>query len=198
MQKLLMPKDLQQPPQFNQQTLLYAPQNATGHGGPTQPQNLCNCKDGKGHTSVVSLPLHHQKPYQAHGLIIAILDNDSISHYCPIAHLIPRDPSAIVYSNSLLHTAGGYSTDLNFWWHLQWPDHIHVQTAKAHTGDTISINSLEYAAIIINFIATTATILATPNDNDPYPTALVFTNHVTSKAWIQKGAKKSSAGKTLG
>ena len=128
-------------------------------------------------------------------LITAILEDESASRRCPIAHLIPRDPSVTAYSDSSSHAAGGYSTDLNFWWHLQWPDHVQARAAKARTGNTISINALEYAAIIINYVATTAATLANPNKNDPYLTALFFTDNVASKAWIQKGAKKSPAGK---
>ena len=130
-------------------------------------------------------------------LITAILEDESASRQCPISHLIPRDPSVTAYSDSLSHAARGYSRDLNFWWHLQWPDHVQARAAKARTGNTISINALEYAAIIINYVATTAT-LANPNQNDPYPTALFFTDNIASEAWIQKGAKKSHAGKALG
>ncbi len=93
---------------------------------------------------------------------------------------------------------GGFLTDLNFWWHLQWPDHIQAQAANAHTGNTISINALKYTVIIINYIATTVAFLAAPNKNDPFPTALFFTNNVASKAWVQKGTKKSPVGKAFG
>ncbi len=64
-------------------------------------------------------------------------------------------------------------------------------------GDTISINTLEYAAIIINYIALIIAFLDAPNDNDPFPTTLLFTNNVVSEVWICKGAKKSPAGKAL-
>ncbi len=57
-------------------------------------------------------------------LITLILKDNSVLRCCPIAHLVPRDPSAIAYSDSLSQAAGGLSTDLYFWWHLQWPDHI--------------------------------------------------------------------------
>ncbi len=97
----------------------------------------------------------------------------------------------------LLVAPSGFSADLTFWWHLQWPNHIQACAAKAHTGDTISINALEYAAIIVNYIATTAAFLDAPNETNPYPTALFFTDNMASEAWIQKGAKKSPAGKAL-
>ncbi len=55
--------------------------------------------------------------------------------------------------------------------------------------DTISINALKYAAIIINYIAATTAFLDAPTENDPYPTVLFFTDNVASEAWIRKGAK---------
>ncbi len=131
-------------------------------------------------------------------LFISILDNNLTSRHYLIVHLIPRDPSTIAYSDSSSHAARGYSTDLQFWWHLQWPDSVQAHAAKARTHDTISINALEYAAIIINYVAFTATILKAPQANDPYPTALFFTDNVASKAWIRKGAKQSLASKALG
>ncbi len=131
-------------------------------------------------------------------LIISILDNDLVSRCCLIAHLIPRDPSVISYSDSSSHVAGRYSTDLQFQWHLQWLESIQACAAKACTQDTININALEYAAIIINYVATTTTILSAPQDHDPYPTALFFTDNIASEAWIFKGAKQSPAGKALG
>ncbi len=131
-------------------------------------------------------------------LITLILKDNSILRFCPIAHLVSRDPSAIAYSDSSLNAAGGFSTDLNFWWHLQWPEHIQARAAKASMGDTISINALEYSAIIINYIASSAALLDAPTKNDPYLTALFFTDNVASEAWICKGAKKSPTGKALG
>ncbi len=64
--------------------------------------------------------------------------------------------------------------------------------------NTISINALEYAAIIINYVAATTAILSTPQAHNPDSTALFFKNNVVSKAWIRKGAKLSPAGKALG
>ncbi len=56
-------------------------------------------------------------------------------------------------------------------------------------GNTISIIALKYAAIIMNYIAATTALLNAPNKDNPYPTALFFTNNMASEAWIGKGAK---------
>ncbi len=86
--------------------------------------------------------------------------------------------------------------DLKFWWHINWPEQVQARAAKARTNEMISINALEYAAIIINLVATTSTILASPSDQDPYPTVLYFIDNVTLEAWMQKVAKNSPAGKS--
>ncbi len=47
-------------------------------------------------------------------LITSILTDESVSRRCPIGHLVHRDLSAIAYSDSSLHVAGVFSTDLRF------------------------------------------------------------------------------------
>ena len=79
--------------------------------------------------------------------------------WCPIGHLIPRDPSGEGWSDSFLHAAGGYSLDLVFWWYYEWPESIKKGTLKFmfynDDGTLVSINALEYASLIINYVAAT-------------------------------------------
>ncbi len=50
--------------------------------------------------------------------------NSGIKFETPIAHLIPRVPTALIVGNSLLVACGGYSITLKFWWHLSFPEDI--------------------------------------------------------------------------
>ena len=54
-----------------------------------------------------------------------------------------------------LHAAGGWFTDLGFWWHLEWPGDVVKRTTiflpGNKSGKFISINLLEYATMIINY-----------------------------------------------
>ena len=79
------------------------------------------------------------------------------SHVCPIAHLVPRTPCAVIRGDSSLLTAGSYSADLGFWWYLEWPQAVRDRTIRHVTNNKtnrfISINTLEYAAILINYLA---------------------------------------------
>ncbi len=69
--------------------------------------------------------------------------------------------------------------------------------AKAKTKYTMSINALEYAALIINYVVALMTLLLNPRKQDPFPSLLLFMDNVASKAWIIKGAKQSKAGRFL-
>ena len=92
-------------------------------------------------------------------LIERALSSDWISLQRPISHMIKRDPSGIGYSDSCLRAAGGFSLDMKFWWYIEWPADVQIRTLRFiknnKNDDLISINVLEYAALIINFMAAT-------------------------------------------
>ena len=46
----------------------------------------------------------------------------------PIAHVIPRTPTATAFGDSCLEGAGGYSIKLGFWWHIDFPEEIKRRT----------------------------------------------------------------------
>jgi hypothetical protein len=84
----------------------------------------------------------------------ALIPDSGIKFETPIAHLIPRIPTALIVGNSLLLACGGYSIALKFWWHLSFPKNVVKQTLlhlKDNSDESfISINCLEYVTIIIN------------------------------------------------
>jgi hypothetical protein len=47
--------------------------------------------------------------------------NSGIKFETPIAHLIPRTPTASIVGDNFLLACGGYSITLKFWWHLSFP-----------------------------------------------------------------------------
>ena len=90
-------------------------------------------------------------------LLIKIIGDEAIKWQNPISHtMIPRTPDFQAWGDSSLYTAGGYSTDLNFYWHIQWPQSIQSKSVKffkrkeKFQGEIISINLLEYIVIINN------------------------------------------------
>ncbi len=64
----------------------------------------------------------------------ALEPDSGIVFETPIAHLIPRMPTASIVGNSLLIACGGYLITLNFWWHLSFPKEV-VERMLLHLKD---------------------------------------------------------------
>jgi len=135
-------------------------------------------------------------------LITAALTSPWIDTSRPIGHMIPRDPSGTGWSDSSLDAAGGYSLDMRFYWYIHWPEQIRRQTLryiKNNDNNTlISINVLEYAALIINYVAATHYFQINPDPSDPYPSVLLYADNTTAESWVIKACKKSFIGRALG
>ena len=121
----------------------------------------------------------------------------------PLGHMVGRDPSGVGHSDSCLHAAGGYSIEMNFWWYIEWPESVRRQTLKYVKNDKnntlISINVLEYAAGIIEFIAALHYFKTYHTDKtDPHPTVLLYADNTTAESWLLKGCKSSMIGRSLG
>ena len=92
---------------------------------------------------------------------------------------------------------------MRFWWYIEWPREVRERTLlhireRGHP-DLISINVLEYATIIINFVAATYFFTkVAPNTKDPYPVALIEADNTSAESWTLKGCKSSTIGRELG
>jgi hypothetical protein len=119
----------------------------------------------------------------------------------PIAHLVPRTPIAIVRGDSSLDAAGGYSSALGFWWYLEWPPAVRLRTLryiKNNKANTlISINALEYATILISYLAAYHSLATPSTTDDPFPVVRIESDNTTSEAWSRKGCKDSMCGRAL-
>ena len=119
----------------------------------------------------------------------------------PIAHLIPRTPSATSFGDSSLEGAGGYSVDLGFWWHIDFPHEVKQRTllfkSDNKDGRLISINVLEFVTVIINYCASLHVIQTTSFTDDPHPVLLNVTDNTSSLSWTTGACKKSRIGRLL-
>ncbi|KAL7503808.1 hypothetical protein ACHAXN_001548, partial [Cyclotella atomus] len=90
-------------------------------------------------------------------IIRTALADPAIQKISPIAHLVDKDPNGTAFGDSCLDSWGGWSTDMKFWWMLEWPQEIRDRTLPmikpAKDGDLIAINEMEYATSIVNFAA---------------------------------------------
>ena len=100
--------------------------------------------------------------------------------------MVPRDPTERAYTDSSLRGAGGISFELKFWWVLEWPDDIVRRTwlykkQKGHDPSLITINDLEYAAIIITFHMVICKYHRLERHNEECPIILVHTGNMSAK-----------------
>jgi hypothetical protein len=147
------------------------------------------------------LPTMHEEL----ALIKAALSNDAISKTCPIAHLIPNNDDAECHGDSSLDSAGGWSTDMEFWWWLDWGDEIKKRTLRfiknGKSGLLIDINCLEYATVLINYAACVCYWLTcghSKSKNIPFPRVMIKADNKSSEFWAVKGCKRSMVGRRLG
>jgi hypothetical protein len=114
----------------------------------------------------------------------------------PLAHIVPRVPDFTAYGDSCLEGAGGYSLELKFWWHLNWQSDIRSRHSPAPGtigDDTPTINTLEYATIIINFIISSLILARNPSiSSHPHPTILLYSDNTSAISWSLKAANSTS------
>ena len=128
----------------------------------------------------------------------ALKPDSGINFKTPIAHLIPRIPTASIVGDSSLLACGGYSVTLKFWWHFSFPDEV-VKKTLLHLKDNsdkafISINCLKYFTIIVNYCASLVVFATRKVNNDPHPVVLCVTDNMSALNWMIHTSKKSKIG----
>ena len=128
--------------------------------------------------------------------------DSGVTWTCPIGHLIPRTPFAIAAGDACCYGGGGFSTELRFWWHLRWPKSIYRRTKVFITnnknGRLVSINVLEFVAIIVNYVAALTVLRTTDVTQDPHPVLLNLADSMSAIRWATHHCKDSLAGRALG
>jgi len=138
-------------------------------------------------------------------LLLHIFTNiDSFPFVTPIAHIIPRQADFTAKGDACLDGAGGFSTDLSFWWFLEWPSFVKKRTIKYFIkyyhgiqGATLSINLLEYVAIILSFAAAATRISQSTSPAIPNPLLSIMSDNTTAISWTRKAATSTKEGKAL-
>jgi hypothetical protein len=149
----------------------------------------------------MTYPVNETMSEELNFLQRALQPESNIKFETPIAHMIPREPTASLFGDSSLTGCGGYSLELKFWWHIDFPIEI-VERTLLHIPDEsdvrfISINCLEYFTIIINYCAAKVYFATVLEGNDPYPIVLCVTDNTSAKKWTTHTSKKSLASRAL-
>ena len=106
--------------------------------------------------------------------------------------MVPRDPSATAWSDSSLSAAGGFSYDMGFWWYIEWPQDIAQRTmqyvSSNKDGTLVTINALEYASLIVKYIAATYVLVhLDQSTTDPHPVVLLYADNTASRVMDKEG-----------
>ena len=119
----------------------------------------------------------------------------------PIAFLIKRMPYASTFGDACLDAGGGYSIELKFWWHLEFPEAVVRRTLKHLPNNRdkklISINVLEFVIVIINYCAALTVIMLENPTDDPFPILLNAVDNTSAHSWTTHTCKSSHLGKLL-
>ncbi len=121
----------------------------------------------------------------------------------PIAHIIPRMPTATAFADSCLEGAGGYWISLGYWWHLPFLKEVIQQTLIRNRkkdnkdGLLILINVLKFVIFIINYCASLHMFTTKNITNDPHPVLLNVTNNASALSWTNHTCRKSKLGRLL-
>jgi hypothetical protein len=83
------------------------------------------------------------------------LGDTKISLHTPIAAIVPRDYKHTMWADSCKQSGGGWSTNLKFWWHLEYPAKVVERATLANNKGSkyISIDVLEMVCVIVNYVA---------------------------------------------
>jgi len=81
------------------------------------------------------------------------LANTDISLHTPIAIIVPHDYEYAMWADSCKQSGGGWSTDMKFWWYLEYPTENVARATLTNNkgGKYISINVLEMLCMIVNY-----------------------------------------------
>ena len=127
--------------------------------------------------------------------------NSGVIWEAPIAFLIKRMPSASTWGDACLEAGGGYSLNLKFWYHVQFPDEIIRRTLKHLPNNEdkklISINVLEFLIVIINYCGAWTVFGSENVTEDPHPILLNGVDNMSANSWTVHTCKGSRLGKLL-
>lgn len=117
-----------------------------------------------------------------------------------IGHMVPRDPVFEAGADACKRAGGGWSVDLKFWWHVVFPDEVirRAYLSNNRSGDYISINTLEFVCVIINFAAVIHVCHVDGINLDDHPVLRNWCDSTAACCWVNYKCKESLIGRALG
>ena len=125
----------------------------------------------------------------------ALQENSKILFEVLIVCIIQRTPMALLFGDNPLISCDGYSSDLQFWWFILFPDEIVAWTLlhlkNNNDQNFISINVLEYVAVIINYCGALTAYMEDGFTDNPHSVVLCVTDNLSAKNRTMHTCKKS-------
>jgi hypothetical protein len=91
---------------------------------------------------------------------------------------------------------------MRFWWYIKWPQEVESKTLRYvrsnKNGDLVSINVLEYAAMLITYAAAYHFYREHPDVTDPFPLVSLLADNTTAESWMETACTSSLIGRALG
>ena len=116
----------------------------------------------------------------------------------PIGSIIPRVCDWSQAGDASLTAGGGWCHHYQFWFHIEWPQHIRHETLMFKSPPTISINDLEFAtAIIIIAASCQAWETDSMQGRRPQPKISHLIDNTAGQAWLTKPCTTSPHAKRL-
>ena len=90
---------------------------------------------------------------------------------------------------------------MGFWRYIDWPPAVRRQTLiyvrDNKVGKLISINVLEYAAVIVNYAASCWFYQQEPDESDPFPVVRLNADNTSADSWMETACNSSLIGRAL-
>jgi len=104
------------------------------------------------------------------------------------------------WADSCKQSGGGWSTDMKFWWYLEYPVEIVARATLVNNkeGKYISINVLEMVCVIVNYTAAIYVGWHDGIDLGHLPAILNWCDNTSACRWINTRCKESLIGRALG
>ena len=153
------------------------------------------CKHGYLCLAVVNLTMREELNFISH----ALSPDSGLKFETPIAHLIPRMPTASIVGDSSLLACGGYLVTLDFWWHLWFPKKSRKCscTSRIIQMQHSIINCLKYVTKFLNYCTSIVTFASRKINDEPHLVILCVTDNTSAVNWTLHTSKKSVIGRAL-
>lgn len=139
--------------------------------------------------------------------LYTFLNNPANSWAAPIAFIVKRDPHAESMGDASNNGGGAHCDRLYYWFDIVWSPEVRRRVRLPSTDpDSIHINCLEFAVVLLQFAAFAVRLRTLPEEElrrifggrvPQMPVLLSWTDNTVSKSWANRVTSSSEKGQWL-